>query len=369
MSGYNNNEAYGTTGTTGGLGSNPTGTNPYGTSNTASGLDSDVRRDDNYNSSTAGPHKSDMMNKLDPRVDSDNSKAYDNNSSRSTGTSTGGYGTSGNNSLGATGQSGLGGSSTDYGSSTTSSEPVHKSNMMNKIDPRVDSDNSKAYGNTSSGLASNTNSSTGFGSSSGPHQTGTANALDPNVNASYGNTSSSGLGSSTAYDSTNSGASTTGAGFGGNSALPDSHGSSDIRGNTATTSGGLGSSSAYGSTNSGHHSSNLANKADPMIDSDNDRLRGPDSYGSSDIRGNTATTSGGLGSSSAYGSTNSGPHSSNVANKADPRVDSDNDRLRGPDSARDHYGSTGTGSTTGVGGAGLGSSTGTYGSGTTSGPG
>jgi len=165
-----------------------------------------------------------MMNKLDPRVDSDNSKAYDNNSSRSTGTSTGGYGTSGNNSLGATGQSGLGGSSTDYGSSTTSSEPVHKSNMMNKIDPRVDSDNSKAYGNTSSGLASNTNSSTGFGSSSGPHQTGTANALDPNVNASYGNTSSSGLGSSTAYDSTNSGASTTGAGFGGNSALPDSHG-------------------------------------------------------------------------------------------------------------------------------------------------
>jgi len=59
---------------------------------------------------------------------------------------------------------------------------------------------------------------------------------------------------------------------------------------------------------------------------------------SSDIRGNTATTSGGLGSSSAYGSTNSGPHSSNVANKADPRVDSDNDRLRGPDSARDHYG-------------------------------
>jgi len=314
MSGYNNNEAYGTTGTTGGLGSNPTGTNPYGTSNTASGLDSDVRRDDNYNSSTAGPHKSDMMNKLDPRVDSDNSKAYDNNSSRSTGTSTGGYGTSGNNSLGATGQSGLGGSSTDYGSSTTSSEPVHKSNMMNKIDPRVDSDNSKAYGNTSSGLASNTNSSTGFGSSSGPHQTGTANALDPNVNASYGNTSSSGLGSSTAYDSTNSGASTTGAGFGGNSALPDSHGSSDIRGNTATTSGGLGSSSAYGSTNSG-------------------------------------------------------PHSSNVANKADPRVDSDNDRLRGPDSARDHYGSTGTGSTTGVGGAGLGSSTGTYGSGTTSGPG
>ena len=46
-----------------------------------------------------------------------------------------------------------------------------------------------------------------------------------------------------------------------------------------TTSGGLGSSSAYGSTNSGYHSSNLANKADPRIDSDNDRVRGPDSHG------------------------------------------------------------------------------------------
>ena len=57
----------------------------------------------------------------------------------------------------------------------------------------------------------------------------------------------------------------------------------------------------------------------------------------------TGTTgSHGLGSSTGVGAgsdtfgsthnTTSGPHSSNLANKADPRVDSDNDRTRGPDS-------------------------------------
>ena len=97
--------------------SNPT----YGET-TNSNFNSDVRRDDNYNSSTQGPHKSDMLNKLDPRVDSDNSKAYDSNSSRNDGfnsnSSTSGYG------------------------STTTSGP-YDSNMANRADPRVDSDNSR----------------------------------------------------------------------------------------------------------------------------------------------------------------------------------------------------------------------------------
>jgi hypothetical protein len=115
--------------------------------------------------------------------------------------------------------------------------------MLNKADPRVDSDNSKAYGSSTHGSSThNTNSAAGFGTAgvtSGPHHTDTANALDPNVDANTGNTS---------------------RGYG-----------------SSNTTSGLGSSGAYGSTNSGPHSSNMANKADPRIDSDNDRLRGPDS--------------------------------------------------------------------------------------------
>ncbi len=49
---------------------------------------------------------------------------------------------------------------------------------------------------------------------------------------------------------------------------------------------------------------------------------------------NSRATSGGYGSGTGYGSTGthttSGPHSSNLANKADPRVDSDRGRLLRP---------------------------------------
>ncbi|KAJ4350733.1 hypothetical protein N0V95_004464 [Ascochyta clinopodiicola] len=68
------------------------------------------------------------------------------------------------------------------------------------------------------------------------------------------------------------------------------------------------------STNYGSHSTNTANKLDPRFDSDMDH------------RG-TAT-----------GSTNVGPHSTNVANKLDPRFDSDVDHRANPNN--------GTGSTT-----------------------
>ena len=179
-----------------------------------------------------------MLNKLDPRVDSDNSKAYNSNTTSShntglgsTGTTTGAYGSS---------------NAHDNNSAHKTTSGPHKSDLLNKADPRVDSDNSKAYGshNTSSGLGSSTTHNTGAGfgttgSTTGPHNTDTANVLDPHVDSNRsgytGSNTTSGLGS------------------------------------TGTTSG------AYGSTNSGPHSSNLANKADPRVDSDNDRTRGPDS--------------------------------------------------------------------------------------------
>lgn len=63
----------------------------------------------------------------------------------------------------------------------------------------------------------------------------------------------------------------------------------------------------------GPHSSNLANKADPRIDSDMDNR----------------ATAGNLGASSyntGPANKTAGPHKSDLANKADPRIDSDLDR-------------------------------------------
>ncbi|KAF5016016.1 hypothetical protein F66182_12438 [Fusarium sp. NRRL 66182] len=84
-------------------------------------------------------------------------------------------------------------------------------------------------------------------------------------------------------------------------------------GTTGTGAYGTETSGYTGTTTTGPHDSNLANKADPRVDSD---------------RGQYGTT-GGLTSGGAYdtnpNSTNAGPHSSNLANKVDPRVDSDLD--------------------------------------------
>lgn len=160
----------------------------------------------------------------------------------------------------------------------------------------------------------------------GPHALDTANRLDPHV--------SGGIGQPT--ESVNSGTSTTGTVIG----------SSIGTGNSSTTSGtGLGTSStgdrhlgrdaalaggagalgagAYessrggtSSTTAGPHSSNLANKADPRVDSDLSGQRGTSNIGQgSGLTGSTSTTA--------------GPHSSNLANKADPRVDSDLSGQRG----------------------------------------
>ena len=69
--------------------------------------------------------------------------------------------------------------------------------------------------------------------------------------------------------------------------------------------GGSSVSDGYGSTTTGPDSSNLANKADPRIDSDGSHTTGNTGYGSR---------------SDAHSSTTAGPHSSNFANKADPRT-------------------------------------------------
>lgn len=119
----------------------------------------------------------------------------------------------------------------------------------------------------------------------------------------------------------------------------DTNRSFPLGGQSSTTSGSAypaGPTSTAAGTTSGPHSSSLANKADPRFDSDRDR---------SDLVGKNAGYP--SGSTSIAAGTTSGPHSSSLANKVDPRVDSDRD------------GSTLTGKPTGYGSSSIG-----YGSGT-----
>ncbi|KAF5559866.1 period circadian [Fusarium napiforme] len=174
-----------------------------------------------------------------------------------------------------------------------------------------------------------------------------------------------------------------------------------------TTTGGLGSTGATGTHSSGlpegsvgPHSSRAANAADPRVDSDLDSSRRTGATGSHGLSGTTGTTggltggstysenmpghtTGGLGHTGGMGRSENlpegsvGPHSSRVANAADPRVDSDLDSSRrtgglggntydqtttGTSGFSSHgagaHGPTGT-HTSGLGGTG---STGTYGS-------
>ncbi|KAL8779805.1 MAG: hypothetical protein Q9213_006763 [Squamulea squamosa] len=138
--------------------------------------------------------------------------------------------------------------------------------------------------------------------------------------------------------------------------IPETHGPLDT--NKALprepTTGYTGGHDSLTTSGVGPHSSALANKADPRVDSDLDGSKGLSGH-------DTAGTTGGLTGSTfpdrtagnhgdtadigrsfplggaSSGTTTSGPRSSDLANKADPRIDSDRD------------GSRGVGTTTGLG--------------------
>ncbi|KAI8937177.1 hypothetical protein NX059_006389 [Plenodomus lindquistii] len=86
---------------------------------------------------------------------------------------------------------------------------------------------------------------------------------------------------------------------------------------STTTTHGTGLGVGAGSTNNGPHSTNVGNKVDPRFDSD------------ADHRANPLSSTSGTGA----GSTNVGTHSTNVGNKIDPRFDSDADHRANPGSA------------------------------------
>jgi len=329
-----NNNTYGTTGNTGYAGtSGATGTtiehhhhhhhHDGAVAGTGAGLETHHNR--HQTTTTAGPHDSNVANKLDPRVDSDRD----------------GSSTIGNNSNTYGSSTGVGSNNATYNHSTTGSAapPVHNSALLNKLDPRVPTGNTTTGtgvghhsagtnvngqgqfhkdidsldGTSGTGVTGNTYNTTG----NGPHSSSVANKLDPRVDSTTGMSNTTGAGYSTngGYSSTTG----TGAGF-----------------NNSTTGNGYMSTTGT-NTGVGPHSSSLANKLDPRVDSttgqSNTTGNGYSTTGNHGIAngGYTGTTGNGVGydnstTGTGYGSgahTGTGPvHNSALANKLDPRVDS-----------------------------------------------
>ncbi|KAJ6093556.1 hypothetical protein N7486_008845 [Penicillium sp. IBT 16267x] len=259
-----------------------------------------------------GPHDSKLANKADPRVDSDLDGRATHNTSTATPTATGaGYGSTSTNY----------GTANAYDSARSSNYGPHDSNMGNAVDPRVDSNlDSHGAHNTSTGYGSTgptaagagygstgpTAAGAGYGSTGtnhgtantydstrssnyGPHDSNAANQIDPRID--------SGRDGRAAHHSTPSGH---GAGYAATGAAVGAgagHAASHHHSSTQSPSTGPATST------SGPHSSNLENKVDPRVDSDtpNDRFS----------------------ASTGPASSTAGPHQSNIANEADPRVDSD----------------------------------------------
>lgn len=184
-----------------------------------------------------------------------------------------------------------------YGNTSTTSDPnyygtsggtnigPHDSKLANKLDPRVDSDldgsRTAGGGNTYGGTGI-----TGTSGGHGPHSSGIGNRVDPRVDSTTGST---GIG-------------TTGSGYG---------------------QSGYSQSGYNQSSNSGPHGT-LGNKLDPRVDSDRDGSN----YGSGmGMTGNQYGSGTGM-TGSSNNQTTHGPHNSDLANKLDPRVDSDLDGSR-----------------------------------------
>jgi len=324
-----------------GLGSNTHGTG-LGSNTHGTGLGSNT-----HGSTNAGPHDSNMMNKLDPRVDSDRD---DRGASHHKSSTVGGFGMG----------------STDHATShahpdnhhTKNASGPHNSNVLNKLDPRVDSDRDNranpashtgGLGNTHAGqhdphvsrgnnfgTGDNTGTARTFGTTThntthlpgsgntnthtaGPHNSDALNKADPRVDsdrdgrAAHHNTIGSTTHGTTHMGST---AGTHGVQHGTGAFAPSAYG---------TQSTGPGSALGHGtSTNAGPHDSNAANKLDPRVDSDRD---GRAHHG-------TTGAMGAMGSNTHHNTTtdNHGPHNSKMANKLDPRVDSDRDHRADPTS-------------------------------------
>ncbi|KAK4190703.1 hypothetical protein QBC35DRAFT_460919 [Podospora australis] len=288
-----------------------------------------------------GPHNSRVANAADPRVDSDRDGSR--TAGNTTGTHTTGTHTTGTHTTGThTGATGFGRTaghgeygSSGLGHSSEGTHGPHSSRIANAADPRVDSDRdgSRTAGNThtsgtgfgttghSSGLGHSTGTGfgstghstghttgTGFGSSGhttggtteglhGPHSSRIANAADPRVDSDRDGSNTLG----------NSRGTTTGTGFGSSGITGGGVGGANTHTHHAG-SGMTGMTGTHGAPTGTHgpHSSRVANAADPRVDSDRDGR-------------------GAIHSGPGPAPNTAGPHSSDMANKLDPRIDSDLD--------------------------------------------
>jgi hypothetical protein len=239
---------------------NTTGTSTGHSSTQPIGTGASHNTHESGRSSNHGPHDSNIANTADPRVDSDRS------AHNTTGTSTG---------HSSTQPIGTGASQNAYESGRSSNHGPHDSNIANTADPRIDSDrdSSAAYGAGSTGLNSG---STGLnsGSHAGSH-VGSTGLNSGSHSASTGGLNSGSTGLNTGSTGLNTG-SHTGSHAGSTGLNAASHtGSTGLNSGSHTGSTGYGSAAPLTganesglSSNHGPHDSNIANTADPRIDSD-----------------------------------------------------------------------------------------------------
>ncbi|KAJ5924264.1 hypothetical protein N7466_008451 [Penicillium verhagenii] len=302
----------------------------------------------NLNSSTTGSygqHDSKLANKADPRVDSDLDNRTSHNTSSAVPSTTGAaYGSTGSNF----------GTGNTYDSNQSSNYGPHDSNLGNAADPRVDSDlDNRGTRNTSTGFGSTGATATGAGVGAGAgygstgSNFGTGNTYDSNQSSNFGPHDSSLANSADPRvdsDLDNRGTRNTSTGFGSTGATATGAGVGTGYGSTGSNYGTGNTYDSARSTNHGPHDSNVANEVDPRVDSDRDG-RAAHHHSSSGHGAGYAAAGAAAGAGAGYAASHhhnssthtpstgpatstSGPHSSNLENKADPRVDSDtpNDR-------------------------------------------
>ena len=338
-------------------------------------------RHNEYNSSS-GPHAWNMANKADPRIDSDNSRHggvsgshgqfADTMSPSSHGA---GYGTSSapmgassghtnfsgrepySNTSSNTHAPGPYGTREEYGSTGPASHTLgpHSSNAANVVDPRVQPEPEKMKDHKTVG----------------PHHSDMLNKLDPRVDSdprhhgysdrdptysnTHSNTHSSGLSHNDNGRFDSNALDHNGVQKGGFETGP--HARLENRGSIPTAGGLPVGEHGNGPYNNSSHSTGLTGSHGGMTGS-HGGVTGSHG-GMAGSQGGLTGSHGGLtgnsysnepygashsNSSHAYGSnTTSGPHTSDMANKVDPRVDSDNSRFAS--SGHGHGPSTGTGFT------------------------
>ncbi|KAF7542708.1 hypothetical protein G7046_g10124 [Stylonectria norvegica] len=373
-----------THGTTGGL----TGTGTHNTTH-------------NQQSTTSGtaPHNSHILNVLDPRVDSDNSKQTGSHSSTTTGTH--GSGTHSGAAVGLSGPTHVGNQHAGSGSVPEGTYGTHNSRVANAADPRIDSDRDgshhqdgrdgrnqefshgtgagfgntglsgpphgtgSTYGNTglpdhegTHAVHSGTHGTHGATSGSnvpegtyGTHNSRVANAADPRIDSDRdGSHHQSGTthGTHGTHDKTHSTHDKHDKTHGTHDKHDKTHGTTGVIGGTGHNTHGTITGSNAPEGTYGTHNSRAANAADPRIDSDRDGSRSLGNTGSIDS------------SSTGPAPKTAGPHKSDLLNKLDPRVDSnlDGSKTIGGDKTYSNTNQTGA-----IGGAGHNTHSGSTGTG------